>query len=304
MNEKVITKEEKEQAEQDFKKENPYWDLIKQCRLLYRQAKLSMMETCMCWGIECGTGWYEPIKELSYRLECINYAILPKWGFVIEAEQVKEKFGTLRFYFTVREIPSLWRRFLAAPFMWLGITKIDAKGFEKKVADGISHFFFTIGSRIIGGSKRRQMKREVIRSAIYNYVDNLVKECDEGCYNVCEHCGKQFAWNPRCETLGWISYVCEDCAIKGQHHYRYVLTDKEKADFQKNAKWDEKVKKVLGNLDKDMYDGKPYVPPPKPEKKLATVGKVEEKVEKTKKPATKPKVKKPTKPKVKNAKEG
>jgi hypothetical protein len=72
------------------------------------------------------------------------------------------------------------------------------------------------------------------------------------------------------------------------------LTDKEKADFKKNSEWDKKLKNVLDNLGKDMYEGKPYVPPPKPEKKLATVGKVEEKPEKPKKKpvARKPKVKK------------
>lgn len=262
-------------------KEQPsrYPELIKQCRLLYRQAKLSMMETCMCWGICCGEGWYVPLQDLSYRLECINYAIKPKWGFVIEAEQVKEKYGTLRFYFTVREAPSLWRRFLAAPFMWLGITKIEAKGFEKKVADGIAHFFFTIGKRILSGPKRRQDKRAVIRSAIYTYVDELVQKCDEDCYNVCEYCGTSFAWTPRCETLGWISYICPECAKKGHHHYRYVLTDKEKSNIQRSGS--PKAKEILANLDKELdEDGKPYTPPPK---------KVEEKPAPKPKPGRKPK---------------
>lgn len=261
-----------------------YPELIKQCRLLYRQAKLSMMETCMCWGICCGEGWFVPLQDLSYRLECINYAIKSKWGFVIEAEQVKEKFGTLRFYFTVREVPSLWRRVLAAPFMWLGITKVEAKGLEKKVADGIAHFFFTIGNRILGGSKRRQSKREVIRNAIYNYVDELVRKCDDECYGVCDHCGTSFAWTPRCETLGWISYICPECAKKGHHHYRYVLTDKEKSNIQKSGS--PKAKEILANLGKELdEDGKPYVAP---KKKVAMVAKAEEMPKKPAKPRKSP----------------
>ena len=248
-----------------------YPQLIKECKLLYRQAKLSMMETCMCWGICCGEGWWRPISDLSYRLECINYAIKAKWGFVIEAEQVKEKYGTLRFYHTVREIPPLWRRFLAAPFMWLGITKIEANGLEKKIADGIAHFFHTIGSRILEGSKRRRMKYNVIRIAIDTYVEKLIRECEEECYDVCEYCGTSFAWSPRCETLGWISYICPECAKKGHHHYRYVLTDKEKAAFQRNG--DPRSKEILANLGKELVDGKPYVPP---KKNLTTTGKPEE----------------------------
>ena len=277
---------ENEEMKQEEVKEQPskYPELIKQCRLLYRQAKLSMMETCMCWGICCGEGWYEPIKELSYRLECLNYVILPKWGFVIEAEQVKEKYGTLRFYFTVREVPPLWRRVLAAPFMWLGITKVEAKGLEKKVADGIAHFFFTIGNRILSGSKRRRTRRNIIRSAIDTYVEKLVQECDEACFNVCEYCGTSFAWTPRCETLGWISYICPECAKKGHHHYRYVLTDKEKSNIQKSGS--PKAKEILANLDKELdEDGKPYVAP---KKKVAMVAKAEEAPKKPAKPRKAP----------------
>jgi hypothetical protein len=55
---------------------------------LYQGYYRSMKETCMCWGFECGDGWFELIKELSEKLEPLG----------VEAEQVKEKFGTLRFY--------------------------------------------------------------------------------------------------------------------------------------------------------------------------------------------------------------
>ena len=258
-------------SEEQQKKPSKYPELIKKCRLLYRQAKLSMQETCMCWGICCGEGWYRPIADLSFRLECINYAILPKWGFVIEAEQVKEKYGTLRFYHTVREVPPLWRRILAGPFMWLGITKIEARGVEKKAADGIAHFFYTIGSRILGGSTRRQMKREVIRTAIDTYVEKLVHECEEECYKVCEYCGTSFAWTPRCETLGWISYICPECAKRGHHHYVYALTNEERTSFERTN--NPKAKEILKNLGKELdEDGKPYVPP---KKKSVTEGKTE-----------------------------
>lgn len=59
-----------------------------------------MTETAMCWGIECGDGWYNIIDQL-----CANIQSHIDWeesrGIAIPqvvAEQVKEKFGTLRFY--------------------------------------------------------------------------------------------------------------------------------------------------------------------------------------------------------------
>lgn len=64
---------------------------------LYRQRHLSMYETCMSWGFACGDGWERIIRDLSHQLEFLNDTA-PVW---VEAEQVKEKFGTLRFYVRV-----------------------------------------------------------------------------------------------------------------------------------------------------------------------------------------------------------
>jgi hypothetical protein len=100
---------------------------------IFRQKDLSMKETLMCWGISCGDGWYnivdtlcghlqglvdrphediemhqqwiedekkkdEPSKERieSYkeRIEEYKKKIIPQ----LEAVQVKEKYGSLRFY--------------------------------------------------------------------------------------------------------------------------------------------------------------------------------------------------------------
>ena len=57
---------------------------------LYRQHTLSMEQTCMCWGFECGDGWFDIINNLSQKLVEI--------ATTVEAVQVKEKFGGLRFY--------------------------------------------------------------------------------------------------------------------------------------------------------------------------------------------------------------
>ncbi len=57
---------------------------------LYRQRLLTIQESCMPWGFECGDGWFQLIYTLSKKLSQVN----PK----CQALQVKEKFGTLRFY--------------------------------------------------------------------------------------------------------------------------------------------------------------------------------------------------------------
>jgi predicted nucleic acid-binding Zn ribbon protein len=48
----------------------------------------------MCWGFECGDGWYDLIDQLCADIQ----AICDRTGGQIKAVQVKEKFGALRFY--------------------------------------------------------------------------------------------------------------------------------------------------------------------------------------------------------------
>jgi len=64
---------------------------------LFREKDLPMSQTCMCWGLECGDGWYNLIDSacaiISYE---IKYNKCPPVQFT----QVKEKFGGLRIYYT------------------------------------------------------------------------------------------------------------------------------------------------------------------------------------------------------------
>lgn len=92
---------------------------------IFKDNTKSPQETCMCWGLECGDGWYELIDVLC---EALTYTFTTSiqvdeedgkrlgiepykdvkgelnYYFSVEppqvvADQVKEKFGTLRFYY-------------------------------------------------------------------------------------------------------------------------------------------------------------------------------------------------------------
>ena len=45
-------------------------------------------QTCMGWGLACGKGWFLLLDKLCNKIKDMN----------VVARQVKEKFGTLRFY--------------------------------------------------------------------------------------------------------------------------------------------------------------------------------------------------------------
>jgi hypothetical protein len=54
-------------------------------------------KTCLHYGIECGDGWYYLLDNLMYSIQrrIVNQNIEE-----VFAEQIKEKFGTLRFYYS------------------------------------------------------------------------------------------------------------------------------------------------------------------------------------------------------------
>ena len=69
--------------------------------LIFADRNKSMMETCMCWGFEHGDGWYQILDSLCGNIQNhIDWQT--KQGKTVPqvvATQVKEKFGTLRFYY-------------------------------------------------------------------------------------------------------------------------------------------------------------------------------------------------------------
>lgn len=64
---------------------------------IFRQRFLPMTETCMCWGICTGDGWFWLIDRLCATIQA---RVDHSKGKVkqVEAVQVKEKFGRLRVY--------------------------------------------------------------------------------------------------------------------------------------------------------------------------------------------------------------
>ena len=76
-------------------------DIIADNKMLFQMAGRPMTETCMCWGLECGDGWLRPLSDACARLEGLNAMFYKLFRVRVQADQVKEKFGTLHFYTSV-----------------------------------------------------------------------------------------------------------------------------------------------------------------------------------------------------------
>lgn len=119
-------------------------ELFQKYPKIFRQKDLPMSQTAMCWGIDCGDGWFWLIDSLCFEIQSHVNSIVDsaktrrkhnswkniihdyRWGWKtlrwyaglfsrfkiyldyrktfdsstlqVEAVQVKEKYGTLRFY--------------------------------------------------------------------------------------------------------------------------------------------------------------------------------------------------------------
>lgn len=98
-------------------------------KMLYCMHDRSCMETCMCWGLECGDGWLQPIDDMSKALEGLNHIFYPKFRVRVQMDQVKEKFGLLTCHYSVISDPSKWMCIWHSLFQKLfdKIAKLDFK---------------------------------------------------------------------------------------------------------------------------------------------------------------------------------
>jgi hypothetical protein len=71
--------------------------LCKDFPKLLRDRNKGPYETCMYRGFDVGDGWHDLVRECCAKLEAINNTIEDPTKHIV-ASQVKEKFGTLRFY--------------------------------------------------------------------------------------------------------------------------------------------------------------------------------------------------------------
>jgi hypothetical protein len=69
--------------------------LIEKYPQLFKDVNSTPQESCMCFGCECGDGWYDILDELCRKITEVD-----KEAYLL---QVKEKYGALRVYGTFNE---------------------------------------------------------------------------------------------------------------------------------------------------------------------------------------------------------
>lgn len=305
-------------------KDNLMQQTIADCRMLYCMAKRPLSESCMPFLWECGYGWHQKLHEMSCKLELLNIMLYPEYKVRVQMDQVKEKYGTLRAYFSVvcdnynviGKLGNMLTR-LSDTLRTVNYgykTVVDKESYstnetEELTAEQYKRFkAYCYGDKLreengkfyrdyelwhpakthveickhkilhklmnmldAAGRKLKQIgfndftpAQRIVMTYLDNAAEKIVNDAEAECYNVCEHCGHQIGtdWSPRCETTGWITYICDECAAKQKGFYykngakwqgnKLVMT-KEEVDAE-HKKAEDKLKEKYG--DKDNEDKK------------------------------------------------
>lgn len=156
--------------------------LVTNYPIIFKDYGGDMRKTCMAWGMECGNGWFKLIDDMCYNIT----HLIGDQDIKVIANQVKEKFGGLRFYHTILKKQNLF-------------DKIDSKirNFMFKMKWGVSYWKLTDF-------------RKKIYTTIEEQLSDIIDIAEVQSYTTCETCG-----NPgERRGGGWIKTLCDSCNKK------------------------------------------------------------------------------------------
>jgi hypothetical protein len=154
--------------------------LVKKYPTMFKDYRGDMRQTCMAWGFECGNGWYDLIDKM-----CADVTkLLGNSGQEVIAEQVKEKFGGLRFYYYISNTEPGW------------FSKLNYRLRDFMCRKGFYKAYWWLNDL-----------RKKIWSTREEKISDRISKAEEDSYNICENCGQP----GKASRGGWIKVLCDDC---------------------------------------------------------------------------------------------
>lgn len=183
--------------------------------IIFQDRNKPMTETCMCWGVDTGDGWYNLIDKLCSELMYIS----KKHDVIIIADQVKEKYGTLRFYYSVKlgnrwtyhpmlvikVINDITRRLPYKYFNWLQHPIWKFYNWTRKFENRLDGKVFITEER---GHWIRHGRKMFAYNGINDIISDVVGKYEDLSEMICEDCGSSAQL--KCK-YGWYKTICDKC---------------------------------------------------------------------------------------------
>jgi len=175
-----------------------------------------MRTTCMCWGMDCGDGWYQIIDSLCSNLQwntdhnnkdyIMKNTLLRKLiPFLIKiAHKIP---GTYKLNRGKQQNPLVkLRGFLVSTLSeWRSKQEFiytESHRYPQIVASQVKEKFGGLRFYVEGATERQY--------AVISFIESLS-------YQVCENCGSMKDIG---QTQGWISTICKECNDKNPDKYK------------------------------------------------------------------------------------
>jgi len=163
----------------------------------FNQRKLSMSETCMCWGFCIGKGWYYYLDQLCNKLDLIQKTT----GIKVSWSQIKEKFASGRFYNNIHfGCPLIFK-----PSKYKIINTINFT-----LTDFINNIY-----RVFCGLSKKDIH------LWSNMIQELISNCESFVGNICEETG-EYIEKP-IDAGSWIYPLSEKGFLKVHPDRKEVL---------------------------------------------------------------------------------
>lgn len=175
--------------------------LCKKYPVIFQHRHGDMKETCMCWGMSCGDGWYNLLDRLCEELTTVS----KDSGLIIIADQVKEKFAGLRFYYHTKLADNI----VAKENKLIKI--IRSIGCKSKFV-----WKYYCRSKLINNQWKYYKKidgtlKRYDITPYYKKIDNLISKAEDESYDTCESCGGS---GKTINKYGWLYAMCTPCFKK------------------------------------------------------------------------------------------
>lgn len=204
-------------------------ELFRRFPYLYADRTKPMTQTCMCWGIDCGDGWYKLIYDLSEKLDKLIAQFIkdhPNTPCNICGCEKKDHCACLSGSpgkcLTIKKVPKYQIKY------WVGIgnnvfQKVYRKCFRYIVRATnkiLATFFYKLHScwcekydAIYPRASQVKEKFGGLRFYMTSHtegMDELIREAEALSEKTCEECGGPGKLN----STGWIRCLCRECRQK------------------------------------------------------------------------------------------
>ena len=205
-------------------------ELCKKYPKIFRDRHASMMTTAMCWGFECGEGWYSIINHL-----CSNIQGHIDW-------KRKERARVLRYNRALKRAVNGDVDALERYYIYPGNDKWTKWAEERAAEDVLKPVFKTVPGAV-PQVVAEQVKEKFGGLRFYyrggdEYISGLVRMAESMSYVTCEECGSP----TKSTTGGWIVTMCQSCTDSREERRQRDLDEY-------NAKHEDAYQKMKENTD-------------------------------------------------------